>query len=147
MLTLTDALLVIIEFRTASCTTVRRRSPSIDRFRQSRRCIRPAIWGNAKVKQLFRNPIALEMSLHTRSTTQIVNYVPIIFPAAKAMSEGDVIRLNRMYHCGPAYNSGNNPPDPLNATSNEIENQPRMEKPKQKSSIFGMFIFKIIPEN
>lgn len=63
------------------------------------------------------------------------------------MSDGDVIRLNRMYHCGPPYNSGNNPPDESKVTPNEIENQPRTEKPKQKSSLFGMFIFKIIPEN
>lgn len=62
------------------------------------------------------------------------------------MSEGDVIRLNRMYHCAAPYNSGNNPPDQQNSTSAEkVGKQPGPVK--QKSSIFGMFIFKIIPEN
>lgn len=72
---------------------------------------------------------------------QIVNYLPIISPVSIAMSDGDVIRLNRMYKCGPAYNTGDNPPAQAKSAPSEIENH------KPKSTIFGMFIFKIIPGN
>lgn len=74
---------------------------------------------------------------------QIVNYLPIISPVSIAMSEGDVIRLNRMYKCGTAYNCENNLPEPVASTtiSNEIE------KHEPKSTLFGMLIFKISREN
>lgn len=74
------------------------------------------------------------------------------------MSDGDVIRLNRMYKCGPAFNTGDNPPaQPKSttaegeSTSREIEN-PRHETvqaeiPKLNQTLFGIFIFKIIPWN
>lgn len=68
------------------------------------------------------------------------------------MSEGDVIRLNRMYKCGSAYNTGDNPkaqPKPTSKSENENENENRNHESKSTtaSSLFGMFIFKIISGN
>lgn len=74
----------------------------------------------------------------------IVNYVPIIFAPSAAMSDGDVIRLNRMYKCEPAANTVDNPPAQSKSTSSEMENANRQQTQTSKPSIFGMFIFKII---
>lgn len=74
---------------------------------------------------------------------QIVNCLPIISPVSIAMSEGDVIRLNRMYKCGTTDNGGNNLTVPVESTS--ISNE--IEKHEPKSTLFGMFIFKISREN
>jgi hypothetical protein len=93
----------------------------------------------------------------------IVNYSAIIFPVSIAMSEGDVIRLNRMYKCGPLQTSEQShqgdairstqsvtgierrktsSPEASKSAGNEIE----IVKPK-KSKLFGVFIFKEIGEN
>lgn len=82
----------------------------------------------------------------------IVNYSAIIFPVSVAMSEGDVIRLNRMYKCGPLYQTQTSntmqPTQPETGnesrekTSSEIENVKH-----KKSKLFGIFIFKDIGEN
>lgn len=82
----------------------------------------------------------------------IVNYSTIIFPVSIAMSEGDVIRLNRMYECGPLYekqqflqgneSKGETSSGGSRTAVNEIETV------KQKRlKLFGMFIFKDIGEN
>lgn len=55
------------------------------------------------------------------------------------MSDGDVIRLNRMYDCGPEYNTGDNLPAETTTTPGEVENR------NEKSTIFGVFILKIFP--
>lgn len=81
----------------------------------------------------------------------IVNYLPIMFPVSLAMTDGDVIRLNRMYKCGPAYNTGDNPPAQTipTTTTTQIEKQePEQQRQRHRnSSILGIFIFKIIPED
>lgn len=83
------------------------------------------------------------MHLHKSSKTPIVNYLPIISPVSIAMSDGDVIRLNRMYKCGAAYETGDNPSTESKSTSSEIETENRTST----ATIFGMFVFKIIPGN
>lgn len=93
----------------------------------------------------------------------IVNYSAIIFPVPLAMSEGDVIRLNRMYKCGPLHQTQpfqqsistqptqaatsveekeDTTPDESKPTENEIENSGQ-----KKSKLFGMLIFKDTGEN
>lgn len=47
-----------------------------------------------------------------------------------------------MYKCGPEYNTGDNPPAQPKSTSTEIENHKQ-----HNTTMFGMFIFKIIQGN
>jgi hypothetical protein len=49
-----------------------------------------------------------------------------------AMSDGDVTRLNRMYKCGPPYNS------------DEKSAAPQIETTSHSPNLFGVFIFKYL---
>lgn len=68
------------------------------------------------------------------------------------MSEGDVIRLNRMYKCEPPYQTQPSTEPTQVATSKEEisidETQSDIEivKPK-KSKLFGIIIFRSVGEN
>lgn len=110
-------------------STVRGHLQKIEWNQRLFHCIQLKTWGNVTVNCFFiiLSPFRINVS--------------IIIPVSAAMSDGDVIRLNRMYNCGPEYNTGDNLPAETTATPTEAANS------NEKSTIFGMFIFKIIPAN
>lgn len=84
--------------------------------------------GQREGKMLFRNRFA-------------ISWTSIIITVSTAMSDGDVIRLNRMYECGQEQSTVDSLP--AETTSNPRE----AASGNKKSTIWGMFIFKIIPKN
>jgi hypothetical protein len=87
-----------------------------------------------------------------------VNYLPItfrfrvccVFAQFAGMSEGDIIRLNRMYKCratAPAATATTTSTPPKASTA-EAGGESSSDKPTQpKTSLFEMLIFKIVGKN